>query len=482
MQPKCICHDWRSDSKHLHKIHHRLLHAVKLRQPMSRPKSQWWTLAAMTGSLSMILLDQTVVAVALPDIGQDLQSANANPIWVIDVYILTLAATVALGGRLGDTGGRVRTFVIGVLLFAGASVACGLAVNYPMLIAARAFQGFGAALMQPASAALVVSAFAPNQRGRAMAVYAGVSVSFLAMGPLIGGFLTQTLSWRWVFWVNLPVAAVALGLVAWVRPTEPPAQKLPIRWPSVAMLVTGMLVLTFGLQERYYLVALAGTVAMLAFVRTQWRHDEPLLAVRLFKNRAIAGEGLILFFMQGALIILTVYGAVYFQTVLHLSPVETGLAMMVLVLPSVVMAQVGGRMYDRVGVRVPASLGVGVAVAAMAGTSFMVYERSLWGLLLVQGCIGVGVGAAMTPVNTDALNRTAANLRAQTSGLIQTLRQTGGAVGVAWIGGIIEGRLASGVKPGTSIAIGYAAACMVMTISLVVALVMLPSGRIDGEA
>jgi len=182
--------------------------------------NKWLTLIAMTGSLSMIFIDQTVVSVALPVMQRDFAISQTGLQWIVNAYVLALAATVALGGRLGDVYGRVHAFVVGVILFAVASTVCGLAPNEFVLIGARVFQGVAAALMIPSSAAIVIDSFDIHERGKAMAIYVGVAQAFLAVGPLLGGFLTEYLSWRWVFWINIPVGALAIILTFISKPQE----------------------------------------------------------------------------------------------------------------------------------------------------------------------------------------------------------------------------------------------------------------------
>jgi MFS family permease len=175
---------------------------------------RWWVLVTMTGALSMILIDQTVVSVALPTIQRDLDMSQAGLQWIVNAYLLALAAFVALGGRLGEMFGLLRVFKLGALIFVVASATCGLAESDTMLLISRAIEGFGAALMLPPSGAIVINSFGASERGRAMGIYSGISMIFLALGPLVGGLLTEWISWRAVFFINLPVGVVMIALAA----------------------------------------------------------------------------------------------------------------------------------------------------------------------------------------------------------------------------------------------------------------------------
>src|SRR5262245_11849152 len=224
------------------------------RESGDRPgKGAWLVLVAMTGALSMIMLDQTVVTVALPSMARDLSLSPTGQQWVVGAYVLALAAFVALGGRLGDVLGRVRTFKLGMVVFALGSVACGLVPvsgwGETWIIASRAGQGIGAALMMPASAAIVISAFAPAARGRAMAAYAGVSQLFLVVGPVVGGVLAEDWTWRAVFWLNVPVALISLVLVRVAKPDNVAIPGSRMRYVDAAFLVGGVLLTVLAIQE-----------------------------------------------------------------------------------------------------------------------------------------------------------------------------------------------------------------------------------------
>ncbi|MFM8783825.1 MAG: MFS transporter, partial [Phycisphaerales bacterium] len=192
-------------------------------QPEGAQGRRWLVLAAMTGSLSMIFIDMTVVGVALPRIGAGLGMVDGAQAWIVTSYLLTLASLMALGGRMGDLLGKVRAFLAGVVLFAVASVVCADARDGTQMIVGRVLQGIAACLMQPASGALVIGAFAPGERGKAMAAYVGLPLVFMAIGPAAGGWVVEHFGWPWVFWLNLPVAAAAIALTRVARPHDPPS-------------------------------------------------------------------------------------------------------------------------------------------------------------------------------------------------------------------------------------------------------------------
>ncbi|MEQ9619801.1 MAG: DHA2 family efflux MFS transporter permease subunit [Deltaproteobacteria bacterium] len=420
-------------------------------------KHKWLTLVAMTGSLSMIFVDQTVVSVALPRIQTDLGMSQSGLQWIINAYVLSLAATVALGGRLGDRFGRVRAFVTGVILFAFASAACGLAPNEAVIIASRAFQGVAASLMVPSSAAIVIESFDIRERGKAMAIYVGVAQAFLAVGPLLGGFLTEFLSWRWVFWINLPVGALALFMTYVSKPADIIPDNGRVRLRYAALLMAGMFSFVFGIQQGHdwgwispiTLGLVTGGFLLLAFFAyTQIKTENPLIQMRLFKNPAFSADAVLMFCIQFAMISIIVFGAIYLQKILGFTPLHAGFALMPIIFAVVIMSQISGRIFDRVGVRLPALVGTFlIAVGFFSQAPFLARADFMWilpGMIL----LGFGIGFVMVPTNTDALNRAPSEYRGQASGVMQTVRQMGATVGLACIGGLVatlEGWEVSGI-------------------------------------
>src|SRR5262245_57371688 len=265
----------------------------------------WLVLVAMTGALAMIMLDQTVVTVALPTMARDLSLSPTGQQWVVSAYVLALAALVALGGKLGDVIGRVTTFRLGMILFALGSVACGLAPasagGETWIIVSRAVQGAGAALMMPASAAIVIGSFAPAQRGRAMASYTGISMLFLVVGPVLGGLLTEYWSWRIVFALNVPVAVLSLVLVRLAKPANVEVPGSHVRYREAGLLVGGLLLTVLAIEESsrwswsssLTWTVLGGGLALVGvFAAVQLRSADPLVDVRLLLARPFLGATL----------------------------------------------------------------------------------------------------------------------------------------------------------------------------------------------
>lgn len=414
--------------------------------PIPTPPRRGLVLVAMTGSLAIIFVDMTGVGVALPSIAADLRLDESAIHWVVNAYLLALAAAMALGGRVGDLLGKVRAFTIGVTLFALASAACGLASSEAMLIAGRVGQGLSACLMQPASAALVIEHFAPGERGKAMAAYVGIPMVFLTLGPALGGLVAESFGWRWVFWLNLPVAAATLLLLWIARPRSLRTDDRGIDWLGAAMLLAGLPLMVWAIQQAGTLAPdgslragepavlgafAAGAALLTLFVRRQLRLPLPLLRLRLFSDQQLLSNAVLIGVTQFAMAGLVLQGSLYAQRVLDLPPFLAGLSLLPLMLPLLVLVHVAGRRYDRVGVRPVAVLGTLAASIGLViqGLGFLAEHYLPIGLGMF--ILGVGIAFTLGPANTDSLSRAPDSARGQVSGLVNTFRQLGGTSGVA---------------------------------------------------
>jgi EmrB/QacA subfamily drug resistance transporter len=461
------------------------------------PKSgnRWLILVAMTGSLSMLMLDQTVVTVALPSMSRDLPLSASGQQWVVNAYVLAIAALVAIGGKVADRFGGVSTFRVGVITFFLASAACGLAphgsIGQSWLITARALQGVGAALMMPVSAVIVMGAFGIKERGRAMAVYVGLSQIFLAVGPLLGGVLTEKVTWRAVFWINVPVGIAALVLVHIARPANVRRAGASVNVPSCALLVAGIGTTVLAIQQANswswgspvtLTVLGAGLVLTTIFVLTQLRSAAPLVNLRLFARRGFAGDALVMGLSQFGMLAIVLFSSLYLQELLGFSPLKSGLGSLPLILPLAAAAQIAGRWYDRAGVRPAVLTGLALTVVGIGAWAVSLpqlsYPLQLPGMILT----GFGLGLLISPTNTDALGRVTVAERSQASGLMQTVRQLGGTLGIAVIGALVllfQGTDPSRQHSANAIAAGFIGAAVAALLALLVGWRLLSAQRVS---
>jgi EmrB/QacA subfamily drug resistance transporter len=410
-----------------------------------------WTLGVVCASTALLLLDVTVVNVALPAIEGDLDADFAQLQWVIDAYALTLAVTLLTAGSLADRFGRRLLFASGLALFVVASAACAAAPSASALDVARAVQGIGAAAMFATSLALLAEEYRGADRGRAFGIWGAVSGAALAIGPLVGGALIDGLGWRWIFWLNLPVG-VALMLVALRTLREsrdPQAGRVDV--PGAIAFSAGLFLLVLALvrgnpdgwDSPLVLAGLiGGPLALLAFVAIELRSPSPMLDVRLFRLRAFTGTAIVAFVQSVALYPMLLFLAIYFQGELGYTPFETGLRMLPVTVTLFLAAPISGYLTSRVPLRNLLTLGlvlIGVGMLLMYG----VERGDDWtGLLpgLLVGGAGVGVispalAAAMVgvlPVERSGLS----------SGINNTFRQVGIATGIAGLGALFQHQLA----------------------------------------
>ena len=294
------------------------------RLAMTDDNRRWWTLGAMCFALFMVMLDNTVVNVALPSIQEDLQTSISGLEWTVNIYTLTFAVLLVTGGRLGDILGRRRMFLFGVVVFALSSAAIGLAPDQGWLIAGRAVQGVGAAFMMPATLSIITVTFPPAERGKAIGTWAGVSALALAIGPVVGGALTEYVSWRAIFFLNLPVAvgAVAVTLFA-AHESRDESTEHSIDWPGIAAISTGLTALVLALIEgnswgwgspEVIGLLLTAAVGIGGFALIEPRVREPMVDFSLFRSRTFLGANMVGFIVSFAMLAMFFFTALYMQT------------------------------------------------------------------------------------------------------------------------------------------------------------------------
>jgi EmrB/QacA subfamily drug resistance transporter len=443
-------------------------------------------LTAAGAANALIFLDQTSVTVALPAIQREFDSSTAEVQWIVGGYLLSLASLMAGSGRLADLFGRRRLFLLGLALFGVSSLACAVAPSELALIAARLLQGAGAALTQPLALAHATAIMPPERRGWAIGVLASAGTTCLMIGPLLGGLLVETAGWRWVFVLNVPVVAFAAGLALRFMPEsrEPDAPALDVK--GLVLLTIGLAGLVGGLlhiQEWPAAVDAAvltlAALTLAAFVVLERRSEHPLLPLWLLRPPEVASSMLALLTIQGAVLGVTVYVALFLQNGLGLSAIEAGAVLVPAMVWSALLSTRTGRIADRRGERLPVGIGLLVAAAGLAAIGLL--ARSEEALLLVPGLVAFGVSRpfVFTPASTGPLNVIAADERGLASSLVTESRQLGAVLGVAVLGAIAAAS-ESGEGTGASavgLERGMLAAAAAALVAGAVALVALPHRR-----
>ncbi|MGW8375009.1 MFS transporter [Streptomyces sp. ODS28] len=398
---------------------------------------KWWPLVAICLGTFMLLVDVTIVNVALPEISRALRPSMAALQWVVDAYALALAALLLTAGACADFFGRRRMYLVGLAVFAGASLLCGLAPGPAVLIAGRAVQGVGGAVMFATTTALLASVYAGRDRAVAFSVWGAVSGSATAAGPVLGGLLSQHWGWPAVFLVNLPVAAATVLLVRKVLPEHDGGQGPERRRFDVAGAVTFTVAagaVVAGLIAGSAALIGTGLLALAAFVGVEVRSPQPMLNLRLFRRPAFTGLMLAALVLQGAAFAHLGYTSLWLQTVLGLPPLAAGLVLTPLSLAGLLTSSLAGRRLQGVPARFPVSAGlllIGTGVLSQA----LIRPDSGWTVLL-GGLIvtGLGAGAMTPPLTSAALASVPAAEAGTASGAVNTFRQLGQAIGVAVLG------------------------------------------------
>jgi EmrB/QacA subfamily drug resistance transporter len=434
---------------------------------------RWWTLGAMCFALFMIMLDNTVVNVALPSIQRDLGASLSSLEWTINGYTLAFAVILATGGRLGDIFGRRLVFLIGVTLFTISSATAGLAAGPTSLVASRVAQGVGAALMMPATLSIVTNAFPPQERGKAIGTWAGVSALALAIGPVLGGLLTEHVSWRAIFYINLPVgfAAVLASLFA-VRESRDETVGRQVDFAGVVALTVALTALVLALIEGNswgwgslaIVSLLGGSVLMIGvFVLVELRVAAPMVEFRLFASRNFIGANLVALVVTFAMLGQFFFIALYMQDILLYSPLEAGVRFLPATLMIVAFAPLAGRLTDRVGPRWLIAGGLLSVAGALywlttvdVGTTY----GSIWPSFTLMG---LGMAFVMSPMSTAAMNAVAEAKAGIASGILSMNRMIGGSLGVAAMGAVFQGEAPAGTRDPATFVHAFASSMWVAT-------------------
>jgi EmrB/QacA subfamily drug resistance transporter len=415
---------------------------------------KWRALIIVCVAIFMLLLDITVVNVALPSIQRELHTSFVDLQWVVDAYALMLATATLTAGSLGDLLGRKRVFIAGVLLFTAASAACGAANSPLFLNLARGFQGVGGAIMFAVSLAILSQEFHGKERGTAFGIWGATIGAAVAIGPLVGGVLTTWLGWRWIFFVNLPIGiACAIGSVRVLHESRN-EEHGGFDPAGFVTLTAGLFALVLALLRgndwhwgsgRELTLLAVAAVMLVAFVVIELRQSAPTFDVRLFRVPTFTAAQIVAFTISGGMFAQFLYLTLYLQNVLGYSPIQAGLRFLPLSLVSFFVAPVAGRLSARVPVRLLLGLGLALTGLALVLMS-MVKVSSGWTVLLPGFIIsGIGIGLVNPPLASTAVSVVEPRLAGVASGINTTFRQIGIATGIAGLGAIFQNRIASGL-------------------------------------
>jgi EmrB/QacA subfamily drug resistance transporter len=419
---------------------------------MRRLEHRWWTLIVVCTAVFMLLLDITVVNVALPKIQSDLDATFGQLQWIVDAYALALATVVLTAGSLADRIGRRLVFAVGLAVFTAASAACGAAPSAAFLIGARAVQGLGGAVMFATTLALIAGAFHGRDRGFALGIWGATIGASAAIGPLVGGLLTEGLGWRWIFLVNIPigVAGVAATMLRLDESRDPGRGGVDV--PGTTALTGALFLLVYGLLQgnakgwssATIVGCLAGAAVLaVAFVVIELSRSDPMLDVRLFGRAGFVGAQVGAFAVSSAVFSIFLYLTLYLQNVLGYGPLGAGVRFLPLSLTSFVVAGISGNLTSHVPLRWLLGVGLAACSGALALMS-RVQVDSGWTVLLAGFVIGgAGIGLVNPSLASAAVGVAPPERSGMAAGTNNTFRQVGIATGIAGLGALFEGRIAS---------------------------------------
>jgi EmrB/QacA subfamily drug resistance transporter len=417
------------------------------RMRLNEGNRRWWTLAAMCFALFMVMLDNTVVNVALPSIRDDLRTSIAGLEWTVNAYTLAFGVLLVTGGRLGDIFGRRRVFLMGVVLFAGSSLFIGFSQSSAWLISGRAIQGVGAALMMPATLSIITNAFPPHERGKAIGTWAGVSALALAIGPVLGGLLVEHVSWQSIFFINLPVAAGAIAVTLFATHESRDETVVPkVDSAGIAAITVGLTALTLALVEagswgwgswRILALFAVSAAGLIAFARIEQRVKVPMVDLAFFGSRTYLGTNIVAFVVSFAMLGMFFFLTLYMQDVLDYSPLDAGIRFLPTTLMVIVVAPIAGRLTDSIGPRPLITAGLALVASSLLWQSFLTPTSGFDFLLPGFVLMGIGIALVMSPMSTAAMNAVDQSKAGVASGILSMSRMVGGTLGVAVLGTFI---------------------------------------------
>jgi len=414
---------------------------------LSEHNRRWWTLGAMSFALFMVMLDNTAVNVALPSIQKDFGASLSALEWTVNAYTLTFAVLLVTGGRLGDIFGRRRMFLAGVVVFSLASATIGFAPTEGWLVASRAVQGIGAAFMMPGTLSIISNAFPPEERGKAIGTWAGVSAIALAAGPLLGGWLTEEVSWRAIFFLNLPVAvgAVVVTLFAAEESRDETVGR-EVDVPGIAGMTVGLTALVFALVEGnswgWGSPAIIGLLALsvaafAAFIAVERSAVAPIVDFEALRSKQFLGANVVAFTVTFGMLAMFFFLALYMQNILGYGPLAAGVRFLPSTVVIIFAGPIAGRLADRYGPRPLMVTGMLMTAVSLLWQSRIEVDTSYEYLAPAFALMGLGIGLVMSPMSMAAMNAVDRSKAGVASGTLSMFRMVGGTFGVAVLGALV---------------------------------------------
>ena len=413
-------------------------------------------LLTMCFALAMAMLDNTVVNIALPTIQRETGATVSDLQWIIDGYVLAFASLLLTGGILGDRYGRKRMFLSGLAIFTMASLGCGLAGSAGQLIAFRALQGVGAALLLPGTLSILTVTFPPEERSRAIGLWAGVSGLALALGPTLGGYIVEHAGWETVFFINVPIGIVAFA-IAWRTVRESvSAETRHLDLPGLALGTGGLFALTFGLIEANQrgwsdplIVGALVTAAVLLVAFLMWEHRNPhaMMPLSFFRIPTFSAGNAVAFSVSLSMFSIFLFVTLYMQAIRGYTPFETGVRFLPMTLAIIVTAPIAGHVAQQIGPRIPMTYGLTLASAGLLGLTLVQPDTPFWILAILFVMMGHGLGSTMAPMTAAVMGSVGPARAGLGSAMTNTSREVGGVVGIALLGTVLFDRLGSVLAP-----------------------------------
>ena len=413
-------------------------------------------LLTMCFALAMAMLDNTVVNIALPTIQREIGATVSDLQWIIDGYVLVFASLLLTGGILGDRYGRKRMFLAGLAIFTVASLACGLSANGGQLIAARALQGVGAALLMPGTLSILTVTFPAEERAKAIGLWAGVSGLALALGPTLGGYIVENVGWESVFFLNVPLGLVAFA-VAWRTVRESRSEQARhLDLPGLALGTAGLFFLTYGLIEANQLgwsdpvivgTLVAAGVLLAGFLAWEHRSPRAMMPLGFFRIPAFSAGNAVAFSVSLGMFSIFLFVTLYMQTIRGYDAFEAGLRFLPMTLMIIVTAPNAGHVAQRIGARAPMTYGLILLSAGLFGMTFVQPDTSFWLIAVLFVVMGHGMGATMAPMTAAVMGAVGPQRAGLGSSMTNTSREVGGVLGIALLGTVLFDRLGQVLVP-----------------------------------